>query len=88
MKDRYLPLSPRLLVQLRAYWRRYRPPLWLFPGHPKDRPLSRHGAGWIYDAAKTKAGITKEGGIHTLRHYAASRFMPNARYRAGGALAW
>ena len=48
MKDRYLPLSPRLLAQLRDYWRRYRPPVWLFPGHPQDRPLSRYGAGWIY----------------------------------------
>lgn len=67
-KDRYVPLSPRLLAQLREYWRRARPPQWLFPGHPSDRPLSRHGAGHIYHRAKTKAGITKEGGIHTLRH--------------------
>ena len=28
-KDRYVPLSPRLLEQLRAYWRRKRPPHWL-----------------------------------------------------------
>ena len=67
-KDRYLPLSPRLLVQLREYWRRCRTPLWLFPGHPSDRPMSRHGASHIYHTAKAKAGITKSGGIHTLRH--------------------
>jgi integrase/recombinase XerD len=75
MKDRYLPLSPRLLAQLRDYWRRYRPPVWLFPGHPQDRPLSRYGAGWIYDSAKTKAGITKEGSIHTLRHCFATHLL-------------
>ena len=67
-KDRYLPLSPRLLVQLREYWRRCRPLLWLFPGHPSDRPMSRYGASHIYHTAKAKAGITKRGGIHTLRH--------------------
>lgn len=66
-KDRYVPLSPRLLEQLRDYWRRSRPPVWLFPGPSNDRPMSRHGASWIYHTAKGKAGITKAGGIHTLR---------------------
>ncbi len=41
-KDRYVPLSPRLLGQLRAYWRRKRPAHWLFPGQPADRPMSCH----------------------------------------------
>ena len=67
-KDRYVPLSPRLLQQLRHYWHRYRPPVWLFPGHPQDRPMSRYGASWIYRKAKTKAHINKAGGIHILRH--------------------
>jgi len=31
-KDRYAMLSPRLLEILRAYWKRARPALWLFPG--------------------------------------------------------
>ena len=31
-KDRYTLLSPRLLEELRAYWREYRPTEWLFPG--------------------------------------------------------
>ena len=30
-KDRYVPLSPRLLEELREYWRRHRPRHWLFP---------------------------------------------------------
>ena len=32
------------------------------------RPLGRDGAWHIYKRAKEKAGITKAGGIHTLRH--------------------
>ena len=67
-KDRYVPLSPRLLEQLREYWRRKRPEPWLFPNELLRRPLSRHGTGHIYNRAKEKAGIRKAGGIHTLRH--------------------
>ena len=74
-KDRYMPLSPGLLHQLRHYWSRYRPPVWLFPGHPTDRPLSRDGAGWIYNQAKAKAGIEKSGSIHTLRHCFATHLL-------------
>ena len=67
-KDRYVPLSPRLLEHLRAYWRRVRPGPWLFPGRSADVSLSRHGPAHIYKSAKDKAGISKASGIHTLRH--------------------
>ena len=67
-KDRYVPLSPRLLGQLREYWRRKRPEPWLFPNELLGRPMTRHGTGRIYLGAKKKAGIRKAGGIHTLRH--------------------
>ena len=67
-KDRYVPLSPRLLEQLREYRRRDRPKHWLFPSRPLDRPMSRSGPAHIYQAAKDKARIRKTGGIHSLRH--------------------
>ena len=67
-KDRYVPLSPRLLEQLRAYWRRDRPRHLLFPGRPLDRPMNRSTPALIYHNAKDKAGIRKAGGIHSLRH--------------------
>ena len=67
-KDRYVPLSPRLLHVLRTYWRQVRPAHWLFPGHGADGSLSRQGISKAYTAVKTKAGITNAGGIHTLRH--------------------
>ena len=66
-KDRYVPLSPRLLNQLREYWRRERPAPWLFPSF-LGRAMSRAGPAHIYKCAKQKAGIRKAGGIHTLRH--------------------
>jgi site-specific recombinase XerD len=74
-KDRYTPLSQRLLRQLRSYWRVYRPTRWLFPGHKRDRPLSRQAAGAIYRQAKCAAGIRKTGGIHTLRHSFATHLL-------------
>ena len=39
-KDRYTLLSPRLLEELRAYWRTYRPPVWLCPGGKAGQPLT------------------------------------------------
>ena len=67
-KDRYVPLSPRLLEQLREYWRRKRPEPWLFPSDLLGRPMTRAGSAHIYKRAKDKARIRKAGGIHTLRH--------------------
>ncbi len=67
-KDRYVPLSPRLLEELRAYWRIERPSHWLFPGQRACSNISRSGIAAIYTATKTKAGINNAGGIHTLRH--------------------
>ncbi len=73
-KDRSVPLSPRLLVELRAYWRRVRPENWLFPG-AYNHPMSRRGTAYIYSRAKAKAGIDKPGGIHTLRHAYATNLL-------------
>ena len=75
-KDRYTLLSPRLLVELRRYWCVYRPKLWLFPS-PRDpeQPHSAHTAHRIYHAAKDRAGITKAGGIHALRHAFATHLL-------------
>ncbi len=66
-KDRYTLLSPRLLEELRSYWRLYRPAVWLFPSRT-GRPLDVSAAQKIYYAAKLRARITKRGGIHALRH--------------------
>jgi integrase/recombinase XerD len=68
-KDRYTLLGPRLLAELRHYWQVYRPPHpWLFPQRHKAAPMDPTTAQKIYYAAKRRAGITKAGGIHALRH--------------------
>ena len=66
-KDRYAILSQKLLTELRTYWKRYRPSIWLFPNRAKNGPLSRNEAWHIFNQAKKRAGIKKGRGIHTLR---------------------
>ena len=74
-KDRLTLLSERALTELRAYWRRYRPASWLFPGLISGHPLSDSTAEKAYRKAVGKAGIRKGGGIHTLRHSFATHLI-------------
>jgi integrase/recombinase XerD len=75
-KDRYTLLSPRLLKELRRYWVAHRPALWLFPS-PRlaNHSMLPHSGDRIYRAAKDRAGITKAGGIHALRHAFATHML-------------
>jgi integrase/recombinase XerD len=75
-KDRYTLLSPRLLAELRLYWKLYRPTTWLFPStRDPQRKLAIGRAQKIYYEAKRKAGITRGHGIHTLRHCFATHLL-------------
>jgi integrase/recombinase XerD len=74
-KDRYTMLSNRLLTELRAYYKEHKPPLWLFYGRQRDAQMSIGTAQKIYYSSKERAGITKEGGIHTLRHCFATHLL-------------
>ena len=83
-KDRSTLLSARLLDALRASWREYRPEGgWLFPSRGGQRPMDVTTVQKIYMAAKLRARITKRGGMHALRHNAASRIMPSSWPDAG-----
>ena len=68
-KDRYTLLSPRLLQELLRYWFAQRTRLWLFPGvRDGEHPMAPKSAQRLFHAAKDRAGITKDCGIHGLRH--------------------
>ena len=47
-KQRIVPASPRLLNELRAYWKQDRPSNYLFPGKTPDTPLSAALKGHVY----------------------------------------
>ena len=58
-KERYSLLSKRLLVELRSYYKEYRPKTYLFPSSfkkKKDLPLSYEAIRMIYEKARKKAG--------------------------------
>jgi len=74
-KDRYTILSSVCLKYLEIYWKSYHPDVWLFPGRKPGTPLSTRAAQHAYYKAKEKSGITKPGGIHTLRHSFATHML-------------
>ena len=75
-KDRYTLLSPRLLVELRTYWRLYRPKEWLFPSRVyPDRPITEDAVQRAFTAAVARAGLPDRGGIHSLRHSFATHLL-------------
>ena len=75
-RDRYVPLADELLEQLRDYWRTAHPREWLFPAaRDASRSLDPKSAQRWYYLARDAAGITKVGGIHTLRHCYATHLL-------------
>jgi len=75
LKDRYTLLSPKLLSELREYWKLYRPAKWLFPGRLPTEPLTSGSAQEVFYKAKRLAGLKRGRGIHTLRHCFASHLL-------------
>ena len=74
-QDRYTLLSPRLLEELRSYWRLEHPYPWFFPMRKAPRPMNYTTAERMYTAAKHRAGIAKAGNIHALRHAFATHLL-------------
>ena len=79
-QDRYALLTPELLDDLRLYWRARRAGAkgsdWLFPSRLMPaRPIDRASGQRYYYLARAAAGITKVGGIHTLRHCFATHLL-------------
>lgn len=74
-KERYTLLSEKLLVVLREYWKAEKPKEWLFPGKNPNKPMSSRNAQVAFERAKVRAGITKQGSIHLLRHAFATHLL-------------
>ena len=67
-RERYVPLSPLLLNQLRAYWKVYKPKDYFFLSR-FGKPYHRRSLQLLFEEAKQLARIQKPGGVHMLRHF-------------------
>ena len=79
-KDREIMLSPRLLTELRDYWRSVnpKPRTYLFPsqtGSNVDVPMSDKTVWSAVREAATRAGLQKHVHPHTLRHCFATHLL-------------
>jgi site-specific recombinase XerD len=75
LRDRFVPLSPRLLQLLRRYWKQYRPKEWLFPGKLQSRPLRGESARYACSKVAERSGLTKRVTLHSLRHSYATHLL-------------
>lgn len=73
-KDRMVVLSEVLLDVLRKYYKYYKPTEYLFEGSDGGA-LSVRTAQVVLKKAKEKAGISKGGSIHSLRHSYATHLL-------------
>ena len=78
-RDRYVPLSPKLLETLREYWRWMKPKTWLFPGAVDgwraDKPITPKVVWDACRSAAERAGIEKHVYAHLLRHSYATHLL-------------
>ena len=78
-RDRDVPLSPKLLETLRAYWRWMKPQTYLFPGtingSRADKPITPKMLWEACREAAQRAGITKPVRPHLLRHSFATHLL-------------
>jgi site-specific recombinase XerD len=78
-RDRDVPLTPKLLEELRSYWRWKKPRIYLFPSTSGQRgveqPISDKTVWHACRAAAKRAGIEKKIHPHTLRHSFATHLL-------------
>jgi integrase/recombinase XerD len=74
-KDRVVPLSPKLLEQLRDYYRIYRPQVWIFEGDVPGHPYGARSIQLVLKRALDRSGIKKPVTLHWLRHSYATHLL-------------
>jgi site-specific recombinase XerD len=89
-KDRFVPLAPTIVAELRAWWHTHRHPTFLFPGptsgwrergQPADAAqhaathLSVSAVQNVFRLARATSGLPAAATVHTLRHCYATHLL-------------
>lgn len=74
-KDRYLPISDKLIDQLREYVRLYRPKTYLFEGQVEGEKYSSRSLQLVMKQGLRLSKCQKPATIHTLRHSYATHLL-------------
>jgi site-specific recombinase XerD len=74
-KQRLVPLSSKLLTELRLFWQTHHNPMWLFPSRLPDRHLGLAVLQRTLQKAKRRAGLTRRFSTHALRHTFATELL-------------
>lgn len=79
-KDRYTILSKNVLNELRAYYKKYRPKIYLFNGSKKGLKISEGAMRHALENARKRSGIRNEVTMHVLRHCFATHCLEHGMY--------
>ena len=74
-RQRLVPLSQKLLTELRLFWKTHRHPTWLFPDRLPGRPLPISILLKTCRRARARAGLNRRVCTHTLRHTFATELL-------------
>ena len=74
-KDRQVMLSVRLLEELRACWKRYRPEQFLIEGKRRGQPIDATSIQRAFREARERAGVQKRVTPRSLRHAFATHLI-------------
>ena len=73
-KDRYVPLSKSILLDLRTYFSKYTPQIYLFNDSP-GKQITEYEIRYLFRDAICVAKILKPCTLHTLRHSYATHLL-------------